>query len=63
MWNQGSMYDNFNIIRFAYNNTKPEEFPSSCVKCGLCESLCPQNISIIDDLVQAAKDIDILKNK
>ena len=63
MWNVGYMYDNFNVIANSYNNTKPEEFATSCVKCGLCETKCPQGISIIDDLVKAHKDLIELKNK
>ena len=63
MWNLGSMYDNFNVISFAYNNTKPEEFSTSCVKCGLCETKCPQNLSIIEDLIKANVDLNNLKNK
>ena len=63
MWNVGSMYGNFNVIGYSYNNTKPEELPSNCVRCGLCETKCPQNISIMDDLVQASIDLENLKNK
>ncbi len=63
MWNVGYMYDNFNVIANSYNNTKPEELATSCVKCGLCETKCPQGISIIDDLVKAHKDLIELKNK
>ena len=51
------------VIANSYNNTKPEEFATSCVKCGLCETKCPQGISIIDDLVKAHKDLIELKNK
>ncbi len=63
MWNLGNMYDNFNVIRFVYNNTKEEEFPSNCIQCGECESKCPQGLSIINDLIKAHKDLLDLKNK
>ena len=63
MWNVGYMYDNFNVIGYSYNNTKPEELATSCVQCGLCETKCPQGISIIEDLVKAHSDLLELKNK
>lgn len=53
MWNLASMYDNFNVISWAYMNTKEEEFPNNCIKCGLCEKKCPQNINIRIDLQEA----------
>lgn len=33
-----------------YNNFKDEEKASNCVKCGICETHCPQNINIIEEL-------------
>lgn len=53
MWNLSSMYNNFNVISWTFNNTKEEEFPTSCIGCGLCETKCPQNIKIRDDLKTA----------
>ena len=63
MWNVGYMYDNFNVIRYSYNNTKEEELSPNCVQCGECESKCPQGLSIINDLIAANKDLIDLKNK
>lgn len=31
---------------------------SSCIKCGVCESHCPQNIAIRDTLTEIAKDFE-----
>ena len=53
MWNLASMYDNFNVVNWSFNNTKPEEFSTSCIQCGICETKCPQNISIRKDLQEA----------
>lgn len=57
MWNKQSMYDNFDVVRYAWNITTPKEFSTSCVKCGLCESLCPQHINIREDLEKAYTDL------
>jgi hypothetical protein len=35
-----------------YNNSlvKNQQDVSQCIECGICESLCPQNIPIIQEL-------------
>jgi uncharacterized protein len=38
-----------------YNMLKSEELADACQKCGQCESVCPQNISIIKELENVAK--------
>lgn len=63
MWNVGSMYDNFNVVRYSWNNTKPEEMATSCVKCGLCETKCPQAINIREDLVSAQQFLEDLSKR
>ncbi len=63
MWNLASMYDNFNVVNWSFNNTKPEEFSTSCVGCGLCETKCPQNINIRKDLKEAYQYLLDMKNK
>ena len=60
MWNTASMYGNFNVVSWSFNNTKPEELSTSCIKCGLCETKCPQNINIREDLEKAK---EFLSNK
>ena len=37
---------------------KDEEKAKNCIKCGKCEALCPQKLSIRDNLVQVQKDLD-----
>ncbi|MBE5860671.1 MAG: aldo/keto reductase [Butyrivibrio sp.] len=39
---------------------KNPAFPSQCVGCGKCESHCPQNIHIIEELKNADKALNIL---
>ena len=63
MWNTASMYGNFNVVSWSFNNTKPEELSTSCIKCGLCETKCPQNINIREDLEKAYKELLEMKNK
>lgn len=63
MWNTASMYENFNIIRYSWNNTKEEEMATNCIKCGLCETKCPQGIEIRKDLEKAYAYIVELSKK
>lgn len=63
MWNTASMYDNFNIVSWSYNNTKEEEFPTSCVQCGICETKCPQQLNIREDLQKAHQFLIDMKNR
>ena len=63
MWNTASMYENFNIIRWAWTNTKEEEMATNCIKCGLCETKCPQAIEIRKDLENAYNYIVELSKK
>jgi len=37
---------------------KSEEKASSCIKCGLCEKHCPQNLNIIDLLKDVKKTLE-----
>jgi len=63
MWNLASMYDNFNVVSWAYSNTKPEEFSTSCIKCGICETKCPQHLNIREDLQEAYQFLQAMKNR
>ncbi len=48
-YNQGKMYNEEDMARMRYNQfLKPEERADRCVACGKCESVCPQQIQIID---------------
>ena len=55
LYNQASMYDEYAEQSNAYNNiTDPKQRAASCIACGKCEALCPQNIEIRKHL----KEID-----
>ena len=53
--------------RFQYAQTvalrKDAAFPSACIKCGKCESHCPQSIPIREKLVEADKALRPLSYK
>lgn len=57
-WNKASMYDNKNLVKWTVEEMKKDNsFASNCVKCGKCEKLCPQHISIRNDLEKVEKDL------
>jgi predicted aldo/keto reductase-like oxidoreductase len=58
-----SMYNSFYLldgkfrdsVRFQYNAQVPESArPDHCVKCGRCETHCPQQIKIMSELENVA---------
>lgn len=59
IWNDFSKYGNKEATYKAfYVNMKPEERGEQCKKCGKCETLCPQHITIRDDLEAVCKDME-----
>ena len=52
LYNKAHMYGNKDKYAKQYNDflVKGQHDASQCVECGLCESLCPQNIPIIQEL-------------
>lgn len=63
IWNQYHMYKNIGGLDWMWNCDIAEEKKSDkCIKCGKCEQLCPQRISIRENLETMTKEInDILK--
>lgn len=47
-----SIYNNYSVFGEgqAYNNLNDEARASNCIKCGICETHCPQNINISDEM-------------
>ncbi len=56
--NEGSMFDNWNVQRKRYEHMKSEGTAADkCARCGLCETKCPQHITIRDELVSADREL------
>ncbi len=57
LYNEYHLFDgegHKNWQKKSYNEMKVDEKASACVACGACETHCPQNITIIDDLKKVA---------
>ena len=59
-WNSWSMYNKnpWTVSQYK-NNIREEGSPLNCIDCGKCENLCPQKISIREDLKKVAKDFEL----
>lgn len=57
IWNNYGMYDNRLRARTAFSGIPEENLPTACIECGACEAVCPQGLSIINDLKKANKEL------
>ena len=57
--NNYTLYNNMNDAKNRLNalSQKEKALPSDCIKCGACERVCPQHISIREELVRVAETI------
>ncbi len=56
IWNDYGMYNNAGAAKHAYfEEMKPEARADNCLECGVCETACPQGLSIRDNLKEANK--------
>lgn len=61
IWNQYGIYENKGSTAWRWKNEiKDQDKAHNCTSCGNCEELCPQKISIRDDLVTLQKELDAL---
>lgn len=61
-WNKYHVYgDKENAVK-RWTDFKDEEKAKNCVKCGLCETKCPQKINIREDLAALQAELDGLCN-
>lgn len=58
-WNTYYAYQNYNVVKWNWEEGIGEEHQAkNCIKCGKCEAVCPQKISIREDLAKAQADLD-----
>ena len=58
-WNTYHMYKNYNMVKWTWERQLSEDKKAKCcVKCGKCEALCPQKLSIRQDLECVQADLD-----
>ena len=64
VWNEYHMYQNVQDTKNTWRGEIPEEArPKNCIKCGKCERVCPQKISIREDLAKVQAEMDALCEK
>lgn len=58
IWNTCSIYRKYQSVQWAWETMEDKERASACVKCGKCEQLCPQKLSIRRDLEALQQELD-----
>jgi len=63
-WNTYYAYQNYGVVRWNWEEgISDAQKPKNCIGCGMCESVCPQQISIREDLARAQEDLDAAAGK
>ncbi|MGN0401250.1 MAG: aldo/keto reductase [Acetatifactor sp.] len=58
-WNRYHMYQNYNVVSWQWEKEVGEEHQAkNCIQCGKCEAVCPQKLSIREDLKKVQADLD-----
>lgn len=58
-WNNLHMYQNYDVVSWAWENDIGDKCQAkNCIQCGKCEKVCPQHISIREDLKKVQADMD-----
>lgn len=60
LWNEHAIYENTSQIKKRWEGWEEESRADHCVKCGKCETVCPQKISIREDLAKVAAEMKAL---
>ena len=60
-WNKYAVYGNAEDAKNRWANLKDEEKAKNCIECGVCETKCPQKISIREDLAKLQVEMDSIK--
>lgn len=59
IWNKYGIYENAYSLKWEWNNDiDTSSKAAACIGCGKCEKLCPQKISIRNDLAALNKEIE-----
>lgn len=59
IWNTYHMYQNYNMVKRGWEvDLADGKQAKCCVKCGKCETACPQKLSIRKDLERVQADLD-----
>lgn len=60
VWNTYHMFQSYGTVKWDWeqNMMQPNCRAELCKKCGLCETKCPQKLSIREDLMKVAKDLN-----
>lgn len=63
VWNEQGMYENIGHTRWWWNALADSAKAHNCTECGQCEAVCPQGLSIIEDLKTLQAELDELVKK
>lgn len=59
VWNNYHIYQNYNTVKQEWERQIGEKRQAkNCVKCGKCETVCPQKLSIRQDLERVQEDLE-----
>ena len=59
IWNHYHMYGNRELTENKIKTSLPKEArATACIQCGKCETVCPQKLSIREDLKRVAEDLE-----
>lgn len=63
LWNQYHIYQRYETVKFGWEGMQEKERALNCIKCGKCEKVCPQHLSIRENLEQVQKDMEKAQGK
>lgn len=63
LWNQYHIYQRYETVKFGWEGMEEKERALNCIKCGKCEKVCPQHLSIRENLEQVQKDMEKARGK
>lgn len=59
VWNRYHMYQNYNAVAWHWEKDLGDAHQAkNCIRCGKCEKLCPQKLSIREDLKKVQADLE-----